>query len=113
MREHTLMTFEPEWHVQDGGGIPALSRIRFLFARRCLPSESTKHVDALRESAMFAPAIVFVTNDEVTHYRKLAESEGKRLQRRRSLCQEAFFVFSGCTWKTTGFVHAVCMRGED
>ena len=28
MREHTLMTFEPEWHVQDGGGIPALSRIR-------------------------------------------------------------------------------------
>ena len=24
-----------------------------------------------------------------------------------------FFVFSGCTWKSTGFVHAVCMRGED
>ena len=39
---------------------------------------------------MFAPAVVFVTNDEVSHYRKLAESEGKRLQRRRSLCQEAF-----------------------
>ena len=30
MREHTLMTFQPEWHVQDGGGIPALSRIRLL-----------------------------------------------------------------------------------
>ena len=85
----------------------------FLFARRCLPSENTKHVDALWESTMFVPAVIFVTNDEVTHYRKLAESEGKRLQRRRSLCQEAFFVFSGCTWKSTGFVHAVCMRGED
>ena len=24
-----------------------------------------------------------------------------------------FFVVSGSTWKSTGFVHAVCMRGED
>ena len=62
---------------------------------------------------MFAPAVVFVTNAEVTHYRKLAESERKRLQRRRGLCQEAFCVFPDCTWKSTGFVHAVCMRGED
>ena len=37
-------------------------------------------------------------NAEATHYRKLAESKGKRLQCRRSLCQEAFFVVvvSGC-----------------
>ena len=65
----------------------------FLFARRCLPSERTKHVDAFRESTMFAPAVIFGTNDEVTYYRKLAESEGKRFQRRRSLCQEAFCFF--------------------
>ena len=32
-------------------------------------------------------------NAEVTHYRKLAERKGKRLQCRRSLCQEAFFLF--------------------
>ena len=32
-------------------------------------------------------------NAEATHYRKLAESKGKRLQCRRSLCKEAFFFF--------------------
>ena len=56
-------------------------------------AKSTKYVDSLRESVMFAPAVVFGTNDEVTHYRKLAESEGKRFQRRRSLCQAAFLFF--------------------
>ena len=48
-------------------------------------------------------------NAEATHYRKLAERKGKRLQCRRSLCQEAFFFclfVSGCTWKSTGGVHA-------
>ena len=44
---------------------------------------------------MFAPAVVFGSlefgNDDTTHFWKLAESKGKRLQRRRSLCQEAFF----------------------
>ena len=48
-------------------------------------------------------------NAEATHYRKLAERKGKRLQCRRSLCQEAFLLLlfvSGCTWKCTGGVHA-------
>ena len=82
----------------------------FLFARRCLPSESlTKHVDALRESSMFAPAVVFGTNDEVTHYRKLAESEGKRFQRRRSLCEEAFCFFQVALGRAPGlYTQCVC-----
>ena len=57
---------------------------------------STKHVDALTESVMFVPAVVFRPNDQATHYQRLAESKGKRLQRKQSLCQEAF-LFSGYT----------------
>ena len=54
----------------------------------------------------------FGPNDDATHFWKLAESKGERLQRRRSLCQEA--LFSGCTLKSgTGGVHAVCMPGDD
>ena len=52
----------------------------------------------------------FVTNDKVTHYRKLAESEG--LQRRRSLCQEAFLFFQVALGRAPGLytqcVHGVC-----
>ena len=58
---------------------------------------------------MFAPPPSSGPNAEATHYRKLAERKGKRLQCRRSLCQEAFFFclfVSGCTWKSTGGVHA-------
>ena len=43
MREHTLMTFLPEWHVQAGGGIPALSRILFLLAPR--PKSRRQHIN--------------------------------------------------------------------
>ena len=28
-------------------------------------------------------------------------------------CARRLFFFSGCTWKSTGGVHAVCMRGDD
>ena len=58
---------------------------------------------------MFAPAVVFVTNDEVTHYRKLAESEGKRMQRRQSLCQEAFLFFQVALGRAPGlYTQCVC-----
>ena len=44
---------------------------------------------------MFAPAVVFVTNDEVTHYRKLAEfeSEGRRLQLTQAKFVPGGFLF--------------------
>ena len=69
-------------------------------------SESTKHVD--EGKAICLPPPSSGPNAEATHYRKLAERKGKRLQCRRSLCQEAFFlpVVSGCTWKSTGGGHA-------
>ena len=76
-------------HFPKAGAVPSV----FSFARiAChrLPSESTKHVDALRESVMLPPwPPSSGPNDEATQYLKLAESKGKRY--RRSLCQEAFF----------------------
>ena len=46
-------------------------------------------------------------NADATHYRKLAERKGKRLQCRRSLCQEAFFcLFQVALGKAPGGVHA-------
>ena len=49
-------------------------------------------------------------NAEATHYRKLAESKGKRLQCRRILCQEAFFLlFQVALGKAPGCTrYAVC-----
>ena len=73
---------------------------RCFFSPACLPSskwdESTKHVDALRESVMFAPAVVFGSLGQMMtpltfgSWQKVRGRQ-KRLQRRRSLCQEAFF----------------------
>ena len=114
-------------HFLKAGAVASVTC--FLFARKSPhQSESTKHIDALimRESVLFAPPSSSGQNDEATHYRKQAESKGKMLRCRRTLCQEAFFFFfffffffvvvvvvvvvavSGCTWKSTGGVHAVC-----
>ena len=53
-------------------------------------------------------------NAEATHYRKLAESKGKRLQCRRSLCQDVFLfvcLFQVALGKAPGCTrNAVCMR---
>ena len=80
----------------------------FSFHPHGVPSESTKHVDE-GKAAICLPPPSSGPNAVATHYRKLAERKGKRLQCRRSLCQEALFFFlfvSGCTWKSTGGVHA-------
>ena len=81
----------------------------FFFSPACLPSESTKNVNALIEKkrdVLLPPSSR--PNDEAIHSQKLAESKGNRLQCRRILCQEAFF-FSGCTWKSTGvYTQCVC-----
>ena len=52
--------------------------------------EARRHIE---RKCDVCPAVVLGTNYDVTHYRKLAESEGKRFQPRRSLCKEAFCVF--------------------
>ena len=101
------------WKPRKAGHFPKAGAVPSVFSfRRCLPSESTKHIDASRGSAMFAPAVVFGTNDEVTHYRKLAESEGKRFQRRRSLCQDSgrrLFVFQVALGRARGlYTQCVC-----
>ena len=64
---------------------------------------------------MFAPAVVFGTNDEVTHYRKLAESEGEEVVTQAKFVPGGFcFFFQVALGRLgTGFVHAVCMRGDD
>ena len=83
------------------------SAIGVFFSPAWVPSESTKHVD--EGKAICLPPPSSGPNAEATHYRKLAERKGKRLQCRRSLCQEAVFFFlfvSCCTWKSTGGVHA-------
>ena len=69
-------------------------------------SESTKHVHIGKAICLSPPSSG--PNAEAIHYRKLAESKGKGLQCRRSLCQEAFLLFfvSGCIWNRTGCVHA-------
>ena len=56
----------------------------FLFAR--MGPKWEYEARRRRESDMFAPPSSG-PNAEATHYRKLAESKGKRLQCRRSLCQ--------------------------
>ena len=79
----------------------------FFFSPAFLPSESTKHVDALRESVMFCPPLSG-PNDEATQYQKLAESKGKRLHCRRSLCQEAFVFQVALGRAPEVYTHCVC-----
>ena len=60
-------------------------------------------------------AVVTGPNNEATlTIGSWQKARGKRLQQRRSLCQEAqFLTFSGCTSNSTWHVHAACMRGDD
>ena len=81
------------------------SAIGVFFSPAWVPSESTKHVD--EGKAICLPPPSSGPNAEAAHYRKLAERKGKRLQCRRSLCQEAFlcclFVSAfRLHWKSTG-----------
>ena len=62
--------------------------IGVFFSPAWVPSESTNHVDEGKAICLSPPSSG--PNAEATHYRKLAERKGKRLQCRRSLCQEAF-----------------------
>ena len=87
-------------HFPIASALPSVFSFRPHLSQAC---ESTKHVctDELRESIMFS------LSSPTAHYQKLQESKGKRLQRRRNLCKEAF---SGCIRKSTGVVHTVCMQ---
>ena len=74
------------WHFPKAGAVPSV----FSFHPHGVPSESTKHVG--EGKAICLPPPSSGPNAVATHYRKLAERKGKRLQCRRSLCQEAFFL---------------------
>ena len=84
----------------------------FLFARRCLPSESTKHVDALRESAMFAPPSTLGQMMRSLTIGSWQKARGRGCNA-GEVCARRLLFFQVALWKSTGFVHAVCMRGDD
>ena len=67
----------------------------FLFARMSpkWEYEARRVIERKRDVCPRRRLWEFGPNDDATHFWKLAESKGKRLQRRRSLCQEAFFFF--------------------
>ena len=104
--------FETKW----GKTLPEsmCSAIGVFFSPASVPSqsESTKHVH-VGKAICLSPSSS-APNAEATHYRKLAESKGKRLQCRQSLCQEAFFFFRLHLEKHRRCTrNAVCMRDDD
>ena len=97
-------------HFPKAGAVPSV----FFFFARLSPKweyEARRRMERKRDVCPRRRLWEFGPNDDATHFLKLAESKGKRLQRRRSLWQEAFF--SGCTWKSTGVVHTVGIPVDD